>query len=204
MASTFKQLCRLPAPTLSGPHSLERAIAERRSVRDYGPVMVTSTQLGQMLWAAQGVTDRTGLRAAPSAGGLYPLELYVVAGEVADFQPGIYHYRVSRHALAPSAAGDHRPDLAAATLGQEWIAQAPAIIVIAATYGRMTAKYGDRGGRYVHMEVGHAAQNVCLQAVALRLGCVVVGAFDDREVKRAIGLPPREEALALLPVGRPS
>jgi SagB-type dehydrogenase family enzyme len=204
MASTVKQLCRLPAPTLSGAHSLERSLAERRSVREYGPVMVASTKLGQLLWAAQGATETTGLRTAPSAGGLYPLELYVVAGEVADLQPGIYHYRVDGHALALAAAGDHRADLAAALPGQEWVTLAPVIIVIAAAYGRMTAKYGDRGHRYVHMEVGHAAQNVCLQATALGLGCVVVGAFDDHRVKRAIGLPPREEALALLPVGHPA
>jgi SagB-type dehydrogenase family enzyme len=204
MASTVKELLKLPAPTLSGPHSLERSFAERRSVREYGPVMLTPAQLGQVLWAAQGVTERTGLRTAPSAGGLYPLELYVVAGEVAGFQPGIYHYRVGRHLLALFAAGDRRADLASATLGQEWVALAPAVIVIAAAYGRTTAKYGDRGRRYVHMEVGHAAQNACLQATALGLGCAVVGVFDDRDVKRLIGLPPREEALALLPVGRPA
>jgi SagB-type dehydrogenase family enzyme len=165
--------------------------------------MLTSAQLGQVLWAAQGVTGGTGLRTAPSAGGLYPLELYVVAGEVADFQPGIYQYQVDRHVLALSAAGDHRADLAAATLGQGWVALAPAIIVVAAAYGRTTAKYGDRGVRYVHMEAGHAAQNVCLQATAIGLGCVVVGLFDDREVKRLIGLPPRGGPGAAAP-GTPS
>jgi SagB-type dehydrogenase family enzyme len=204
MASTVNQLWDLPAPTVSGPHSLERSLAERRSVREYGSVMLTRSQLGQLLWAAQGITERTGLRTAPSAGALYPLELYVVAGDVVDLPPGVYHYQVGSHALALGAAGDRRADVGAAALGQEWVGLAPAIIVIAAVYGRTTANYGERGRRYVHMEVGHAAQNVCLQATALGLASVVIGAFSDRDIKRLSGRPPREEPLALLPVGRPA
>jgi SagB-type dehydrogenase family enzyme len=196
-------LRELPAPTLKGTHSLEHALAARRSVRDYGPARLTRHELGQVLWAAQGITERAGLRTAPSAGGLYPLELYVVAG-VCDLEPGIYHYRPDPHALALNATGDHRADLAAAALGQECVAHAPAIIVVAAVYARTTGTYGDRGRRYVEMEAGHAAQNVCLQATALGLGAVVVGAFDDHEVKRVARLPRREEPLALVPVGHPA
>jgi SagB-type dehydrogenase family enzyme len=203
MASNVNELRDLPAPTLKGAHSLEHVLAARRSVRDYGPAKLTRRELGQLLWAAQGITDQAGLRTAPSAGALYPLELYVVGG-TSDLEPGIYHYRPGPHALAIGATGDRRSDLADAALGQEWMAQAPAIIVVAAVYARTTGTYGERGRRYVHVEVGHAAQNVCLQAVALGLGAVVVGAFDDREVKRVAGLPPREEPLALLPVGHPA
>jgi nitroreductase len=146
------QLCQLPAPALKGAHSLEHALAARRSVRDYGPATLTRRELGQLLWAAQGITDQAGLRTAPSAGALYPLELYVVGG-ASDLEPGIYHYRPGPHALALGATRDRRSELADAALG---------------------------------------------------LGAVVVGAFDDREVKRVAGLPTREEPLALLPVGHPA
>jgi SagB-type dehydrogenase family enzyme len=194
----------LPAATLGGGHSLERVLAARRSVREFGRTKLTRRELAQLLWAAQGITDPAGLRTAPSAGGLYPLELYVVAGDVSDLEPGVYHYQPVAHALALGAPGDHRADLGAAALGQECVARAPAIIAVTAVYARTTGKYGERGRRYVHMEVGHAAQNLCLQATALGLGAVVIGAFDDREVKRAAALPPRQEPLALLPVGRPA
>jgi SagB-type dehydrogenase family enzyme len=204
MASIVNQLRELPAPILKAAHSLEHALAARRSVREYGPAKLTRRELGQLLWAAQGITERMGLRTAPSAGALYPLELYVVAGDVSDVEAGVYHYEPGDHALALRAAGDCRAVLATAALGQECVGRAPAIIIVAAVYARTTGKYGDRGRRYVHMEAGHAAQNVCLQAAALGLAGVVVGAFDDREVKRVAGLPPREEPLALFPVGHPA
>jgi SagB-type dehydrogenase family enzyme len=192
------------AATLNDAHSLEHALAARRSVRDYVPARLARRELAQLLWAAQGITDPAGLRTAPSAGALYPLEFYIVAGDVTDVEPGVYHYEPRPHTLAPCGTGDRRADLGAAALGQECVALAPAIIVIAADYARTTGKYGERGRRYVHMETGHAAQNLCLQATALGLGTVVVGAFDDRAVRRVVGLPPRQDPLALLPVGRPA
>jgi SagB-type dehydrogenase family enzyme len=198
------QIEELPAATLTSAHSLEHVLAARRSVREYGSAMLTRRDLAQVLWAAQGITDPAGLRTAPSAGGLYPLELWVVAGDVSDLEPGVYHYQPGPHTLALSAAGERRADLAAAALGQECVARAPATIVVAGVYARTTGKYGERGRRYVHMEVGHAAQNVCLQATALGLGAVVVGAFDDREVKRVVGLPLRQEPLVLLAMGHPA
>jgi SagB-type dehydrogenase family enzyme len=200
MAST--QPKDLPAATLKGGHSLEHVLARRRSVREFGPGRLTRHEVGQLLWAAQGITAPAGLRTAPSAGALFPLELHVVAGDVGDLEPGIYHYQPAAHALALGAAGDHRADLSAAALGQECVASAPAVIVVTAIYARTTGTYGERGRRYVHMEVGHVAQNLCLQATALGLGTVVVGAFDDRAIHRAARLPARQEPLMLLPVGR--
>ncbi len=192
----------LPEPRRSGSWSVEGALGERRSVREYAPTPLTRAELGQLLWAAQGITGPDGGRPAPSAGALYPLEVYVAAGAVEDLPSGVYRYEPRRHALALVAEGDRRAGLAAAALGQECVEEGAAVIALAAVYRRTTGKYGERGTRYVHMEVGHAAQNVYLQAVALGLGTVVVGAFDDRDVKRVLGMGAREEPLCLMPVGR--
>jgi len=192
----------LPQPRRSGPWSVEGALAERRSVREYTGEALTRADLGQLLWAAQGITGAEGLRSAPSAGALYPLEVYVAVGVVEDLPSGIYRYEPVRHALALVASGDRREELAAAALGQECVQDGTAVIALAAVYRRTTGKYGERGIRYVHMEVGHAAQNVCLQAVALGLGTVVVGAFDDRDVKKVMHMESHEEPVCLMPVGR--
>ncbi len=192
----------LPQPRRSGPWSVEGALAERRSVREYTGDVLTRAELGQLLWAAQGITGREGLRTAPSAGALYPLEVYVAVGAVEDLPSGIYRYEPDRHALALVAGGDRRAELTAAALGQECVQDGAVVMALAAVYRRTTAKYGERGIRYAHMEVGHAAQNVCLQAVALGLGTVVVGAFEDRDVKKVMNMGAREEPLCLMPVGR--
>ena len=154
----------LPTPMLGGPRSLESTLAARRSVREYRKLSVTAGELGQLLWAAQGLTSAEGLRTAPSAGALYPLEVCVVAAAVDDVRLGIYRYDPRRHALGLVVSGDHRAALAAAALGQSSVATAAAVVVLAAVPTRTTVKYGTRGLRYVHMEVGHAAQNVCLEA----------------------------------------
>ena len=164
-----------------------------------GPL--TFTDLSQILWAAQGVTDDTGLRTTPSAGALYPLEVYVIVGDVAELTQGVYHYQPRGHTLQRVAAGDKRAALMQAALGQSCIAQAAAVLLVAAVYERTTAKYGTRGTRYVHMEAGHAAQNVYLQAVSLQLGTVAVGAFDDKKVKAVVALREEEQPLYLLPLG---
>jgi SagB-type dehydrogenase family enzyme len=158
--------------------------------------------VAQLAWAAQGVTETRGRRTAPSAGALYPLELLVVAGSVEGLEPGVYRYRPSGHSLLELTRGDVRAALAAAALGQEWMADAPCVLVLGAVYERTTGKYGARGERYVHIEVGLAAQNTQLQATALGLGSVVVGAFDDGRVRTRLGLGSDERPLALLPVGR--
>jgi SagB-type dehydrogenase family enzyme len=201
-SAAVKEAGELPRPRLSGPWSVEGALAKRRSAREYTGEALTRAKLAQLLWAAQGITDAEGLRTAPSAGALYPLEVYVAVGAVEDLPSGIYRYEPGRHVLAFVAEGDKRAELAAAALGQECVQEGAAVIALAAVYRRTTGKYGERGIRYVHMEVGHAAQNVYLQAIALGLGMVVVGAFDDRDVKRVMNMGAKEEPVCLMPVGR--
>jgi SagB-type dehydrogenase family enzyme len=201
---------RLPAPDTAGRLPVERALSGRRSVRSFAPGALSLAELGQLLWAAQGVTREApgvrggGLRTAPSAGALYPLELLVAAGSVTDLPPGLYRYLPSKHALAREGDRDLRAELSRAALGQSWIAEAPAVLVFAAVIERTAAKYGDRAGRYVHIEVGAAAENVYLQCEALGLGTTFVGAFRDADVKRVGGLARDEDPIAILPVGKPA
>jgi SagB-type dehydrogenase family enzyme len=185
----------LPSPRLEGEMSLEEAIARRRSVREFGVEPLSWEEISQLLWSAQGITDPRGLRAAPSAGALYPLEVYVAVAE------GAYHYLPQKQALKLVTERDLRHDLWEAGLRQDVLRQAPAIFVIAAVYERTEAKYGDRAERYVQMEAGHAAQNLLLQAVALDLGAVSIGAFYDEQVADALGLPADHRPLYLIPVG---
>jgi SagB-type dehydrogenase family enzyme len=192
----------LPQPRYRGDVSLEEALLQRRSVREYTGEPLTLEEISQLLWAAQGITDPRGFRTAPSAGGLYPLEVYLVAGEVAGLEAGVYKYRPQEHSLIRVVVGDRRENLCTAALGQVWVREAAADIVILAVYERTTVKYGDRGIRYVHLEAGHAAQNVCLQATALGLGTVTVGAFYDDEVQAVLGAPKNEKPLYVMPVGR--
>ncbi len=194
----------LPAPQIAGATTVSHALANRRSVRAYAPAPLTLHETSQLLWAAQGTSCREGLRTAPSAGALYPLETYLVAGQVKNLAAGIYRYLTRPHRLQLVSPGDHRAALATAALGQHWIATAPAVIVFTAVASRTTIKYGARAARYIHMEVGHAAQNLALQAVALDLGSGMVGAFDDHEVARLLGLAANEEALYIVPAGRPA
>lgn len=194
-------IVKLPGPDTKGEVSVEEALLERRSVREYGDEGLSLRQTSQLLWAAQGMTSDWGGRTAPSAGGLYPLEVYLVAGKVKDFAAGVYKYRPAGHELTLIRVGDLREKLSEAALGQEWVRDAPATIVIAAVLERTTAKYGDRGIRYVWMEAGHAGQNVCLQATALGLGAVTVGAFDDSRVQAVLGMPKAESSMYVIPVG---
>lgn len=192
----------LPEPRPDSRTSVESALRRRRSVREFDQRSLTLSEVSQLLWAAQGVSNPEGKRTAPSAGALYPLEVLVVAGKAGELSAGVYRYRPASHDLLLLAQGDKRAKLAAAALAQDWLADAPATIVLAAVYARTARKYGRRAERYVHMEAGHAAQNVHLQAVALDLGTVVVGAFDDAEVKRVLSLEAEEQPLYLMPVGR--
>ena len=192
----------LPEPRDSGEISVEEALLERRSIRNYKDEALTLAEVSQLLWAAQGITHPGGYRTAPSAGALYPLEVYVVAGNVDGLRPGIYKYCPQGHELEKVAGGDVQAELCAAALGQECVEDGAAVLVFAAVYERTTRKYSERGVRYVHMEVGHAAQNVYLQTVSLGLGTVVVGAFDDDEVERLLQMEDDERALCIMPVGR--
>ena len=184
-----EQVVTLPDPRLEGDVSVQAALRARRSIRDFSDEALTLGHVSQLLWAAQGITSADGGRAAPSAGALYPLQIYLVAGAVRELPAGLYRYRPRRHDLVRTVEGDLRA--------------APAVVVIAAVYSRTTGKYGDRGRKYVHMEVGHAAQNVYLQAVALDLGTTFVGAFHDNQVKQTLELPAAEHPLGLMPVGHP-
>jgi SagB-type dehydrogenase family enzyme len=181
---------------------VEAALRERQSVREYSGDPVTLAELSQLLWAAQGVTHSRGRRTAPSAGALYPLELYVVAGRVDGLEKGLYRYRIGDHDLLEVSREDLQGELTAAALGQECIADAAAVIVVAGVVERSAVKYGERALRYVHMEVGAVAENIYLQATALGLGTVYVGAFRDAQVKRVLRMP-EEDPFAILPVGRP-
>jgi SagB-type dehydrogenase family enzyme len=179
--------------------SVEEAIARRRSVREFSGEPLGLDAVGQLLWATEGVTGRVAhLRAHPSAGALHPLEVYLVAREA------VFHYQPQGHRLLPVRAGDHRQALARAAYGQWFVGEAPCVLAITAVYARTTGKYGERGRtRYVPMDAAHAAQNALLQAVALGLVAVPVGAFDDEAVRAVLGAPFDRVPLYLIPVGRP-
>lgn len=193
---------KLPAPSRTGRVAVERALDARRSLREFGGGALDLRSLAQVLWAAQGVTGPEGQRTAPSAGALYPLEIHVVAGDVAGLPAGVYRYVPADHVLVRAASGDRREALAAAALDQDWMARAPAILVIAAIQERTARKYGARSERYVPFEAGCAAENAALQAVALGLGTVVVGAFRDDAVTAVAALRSGERPIAIMPVGR--
>ncbi len=203
---------KLPEPRLDGTVSVEKAITQRRSVRAYSNEPLSLGEAAQLLWAAYGITEprsdgpaflRGGLRAAPSAGALYPLEIFLVAGKVTGLAPGIYRYISEKHELARIEEGDRREGLCQAALGQAWIREAPASLVIATVFERTTKKYGERGReRYVWMDAGFAGENVYLQAQALGLGCCIAGAFDDAAVKRVARMAGDEVPVCLLGVGK--
>lgn len=188
----------LPTPRSEGQMTLEAAIAVRRSVRTLEPYDISFEEIGQLLWAAQGITGRQDhLRAAPSAGGCCPLEFYVCT------ENGVFHYRPDGHKLEPHLDRDIRPALVRGAWDQRFLGTAAAVFAISAVFARTTSRYGERGQvRYVGMDVGHAAQNLLLQAVALGLASVPVGAFDDSAISQALELPSEEEPLYLLPVGK--
>lgn len=214
---TETKMISLPAPKTDSHFSVERSLNTRRSVRSLKDEQLSLSVLAQLAWAAQGVTQKSdappgwswgvwqgGRRTAPSAGAMYPLELYIVAGNIGGLEPGIYKYKPQNHQLALVKSGDHRSKLARAASGQEWMTNAPCIFVAGAVYSRTEAKYGQRASRYVHIEVGHAVENICLQAVALELGTTMVGAFRDADVKEVLGMPKEEDPLAIVPVGKPA
>jgi len=193
---------KLPEPRYDSNVSIEEALLKRRSIREYTGEPLTLQEVSQLLWAAQGITDPKGFRTAPSAGALYPLEVYVVVGGVKNLTEGVYKYKPQEHELTKVLDGDKREELTKAALGQAWVKEAAINIVITAVYERTTVKYGDRGIRYVHVETGHAAQNLCLQATAMDLGTVTVGAFYDEQVKEVLNLPRDEQPLYIIPVGK--
>lgn len=186
----------LPEPKIKGTVSVEEAIKVRRSVRRYASKDISLEDVSQLLWACQGVTDGRGqLRASPSAGALYPLEIYIAKKD------GVFHYIPAGHKLEAVSSEDIRKGLAEAAYGQAPVKEAAIDIIIAAVYERVTSKYGERGIRYTEIEAGHAAQNVFLQAVALGLDSVPIGAFTDAAVSKILKLPKEVKPLYILPVG---
>lgn len=196
---------KLPSPEHKGRVSVEEAIFKRRSTRRYKDEPLTLKEISQLLWAAggktiDGITGAT--RAYPSAGGIYPLEIYLIVGEVEGLVAGIYHYKWQDHTIALIKEGDFRRQLMRAALGQKAVADAPVSIVFTAIYSRTTRRYGKRGEiRYVPMDMGGAGQNVYLQAEVLGLGTVIFGAFDDGTIKKILGVKD-EEPLYIMPVGK--
>jgi SagB-type dehydrogenase family enzyme len=188
---------QLPEPTTGLGVTLEKALLERRSQRTFATAPLALSEIGQLLWAAQGITH-SGKRTAPSAGALGPLEVFTVTAE------GVSHYRPEGHCLEPKIARDRRVALASAAADQEMVGQAPLVMVITGILSRTAWKYGgDRAWRYVNMEAGHAAQNVLLMATAMGLAGVPVGAFDDNTVMDLLGLPADHRPLYLVPLGQP-
>ncbi len=193
----------LPEPILDGEISLEMAIAERRSIRHYRDEALTISQISQVLWAAQGITDKIRqFRSAPSAGATYPLEVYLASGRVDGLEQGVFRYLPGDHALLRVMDQDRRNELYTQALRQSAVKNAPAVMVIGGVFERTTGRYGPRGQRYVYMEAGHAGQNIQLQAQALGLGSVVIGAFDDSGVREVLDLSPDVVPLYIVPLGR--
>lgn len=192
----------LPPPQLGDKGSLENALQARRSVREFSRRPIKLEQIAQLAWAAQGITSPEGFRTAPSAGALYPLELYLVASRVSGLEPGIYHYVPASHTLERIASGDYGPDLSGAALNQGAVREAGAVFVIAGVEQRTERKYGSRAERYVYIEAGHAGENLLLQATALDLGSVVIGAFQDSAVRELLHLKRTYQPISLIAVGR--
>jgi SagB-type dehydrogenase family enzyme len=194
---------KLPPPSHQGKVSVAEALKKRRTMRQFAQRGLDLSQVSQLLWGTDGQSDPRGLRTAPSAGATFPLEIYLVVGErgVTGLAPGLYHYRPDSHTLELTHKGDLRSAVARASLHQTWMAEAPVMVVFAAEYRRCLARYGERGVRYTHMEVGHAGQNLFLQAEALNLSCGIVGAFEDRNLKEILHLPQPHEPLLIMPAG---
>jgi len=201
LIEVFPGTYRLPLPHTDGEMSVERAIESRRSQRNFRDEPLTVYQLSQILWAAYGITSPRGLRTAPSAGALYPLEVYAVIGNVDGVAPGVYRFTPDGHTITRVVDGDVRAALSDAALGQRMVRDAPMSVFYSAVFERSTVRYGERGINYTFIEVGHSAQNVYLQAEALGLGTVAIGAFIDDDVRQLLNLPADEVPVYLMPVG---
>jgi SagB-type dehydrogenase family enzyme len=195
------EIIKLPEPRKVGSMSVEEAISSRRSRRSYKDKPLSLSDISQLCWSAQGITEPIyEFRSSPSAGALYPLEIFLVVGN-AELEAGIYQYIPFDHSLKCIKKGDYREELCRASLGQEAVKDGALSIVITAIYERTTKKYGERGIRYVHMEAGHVAQNIYLQAEALGLGTVSIGAFYDDKVREVLSIPKNYAPLYVMPVG---
>lgn len=205
------EIITLPEPFKASEYSIEEALLNRRSIRDYLTDPLTIQEVSQILWAAYGVNKpipdaprlRGGLKTAPSAGATYPLEIYLVCGNVTNLAKGVYKYKPEDHSLLKILEADIRQELYLAALQQPWVLEAPASLVYSAVFSRTTDIYGSRGReRYVCMDLGHSAENVYLQAGSLHIGTVAIGAFSDLKVKLLVNMTQEEEPLYIMPLGK--
>lgn len=195
-STSTAQASALPSPQARDAGSLDEVLARRRSIRDFSEEPVADEAISSLLWAAQGVTAAWGGRTAPSAGALYPIELYLASSE------GLRRYAAQQHAAVEVSREDRRSRIAGAT-GQEPPSAAPVLVVITGVVARTEAKYGDRAERYVQLEAGHVCQNLLLEATALDLAAVPIGAFSDDVVRDALGVEDDELPLYVVPIGHP-
>jgi len=194
---------KLPAPVTESKTSIEKAIKERRSIRKYRNIALSINELSQLLWAGQGITDSFNkYRSYPSAGALFPLELYVAINKVEKIEKGLYYYDPFKHVLIKKSDKDIIPEITQAALNQQFINESAIVLIYTAIKSRSTSRYGERGLRYIYMEAGHAAQNIYLQAVSLNLGVVVIGAFIDKEISKILNLKDDEIPVYIIPVGK--
>ncbi len=196
------EMIKLPTVKKDGQMSLEKALTLRRSIRSYSSEALSLSDLSQLLWSAQGITNERGFRTAPSAGATFPLEMFVVVNNVNQLRRGIYQYNPHDNTLEVIHLKDVSSELMRASLSQSMITEAGAVLVFGAIFERTTERYGERGIRYVHNEIGHASQNVHLQAATLNLGTVVIGAYQDDEVEKVLNLDPEIRVLYMMPVGK--
>ena len=181
---------------------LNQCLFERRSIRRFAEEPLSLEEIAQLLWASQGSTTGSH-RTVPSAGALYPVEVYLLVARGGDLERGLYHYQVAQHAVRQISTKNLMPQLTRATGGQNWMAPSAAVVIMAVEKQRTTSRYGERGERYVLMEVGNVTQNVHLQAAALKLGTTIIGSFRDDDVNELLDLPKGQEVIAFMPVGKP-
>lgn len=197
------KVIKLPTPSFKSSISIEEALLYRRSKRFYKDLPLNTQELSQILWASQGISDPDyKFRTCPSAGALYPLEVYISILKVEGVEPGIYKYIPEKHEITQLYKNHKRDELYEASLKQEWVKWAPVVIIICASFYKTKARYGERGIRYIYIETGHCAQNIYLQCVSLGLGTVAVGAFDDDEISKILNLPKFEFPTYLMPIGK--
>jgi SagB-type dehydrogenase family enzyme len=184
--------------------SVEKAIANRRSQRDFTGETMSLPELSHLLRYSSGLTDkRQGSRAAPSAGATYPIEVYAIANNIEGLARGIYHYLIPSHELELLREGDFRNEMSRAALQEIMFKQANVIIALSAVFQRTQQRYRERAQRYICFEAGHIAQNTYLIATSMGLGACAIGAFYDNEFNRLLGLDGKNESvLYLLAVGK--
>ncbi len=193
---------RLPEPRKDSDVSIEEALLKRRSIRTYTGEALTLQEVSQLLWAAQGITNIKGFRTTPSAAATYTLETYLIVGDVEDLSEGVYRYKPAGHKLVQVLDGDYRPQLTRESIGQYFVEGGAIYILFTGVYSRITRLAGDEGKKYVHMEAGHAAQNVYLQVISLGLGTVVNGGINGDRIREILKIPESETPLYFMPVGR--